>query len=590
MKKVDYEVATKAFITGMTNTQLENLIRAFLERVSDEDFSRICAGMKDEKEITNLREAVLNPQTLDKKQTEQKITKKWNNLESEIDDILFEVGDEDGEYVEEDYGRLDFNAYALASDFDKIFEKMIPLLEKAWNLELADTEFFTDIIKDTREGINSYPEWIGAEYSDFVFGEHFSECLLTWAWLTKESIEEFVENSLKIFEDEYLTCDFETNFLENASKKDLTDLNETLLRKAKMNSYLHLDDPHSFWNSLKLMSEKAVNPDSYYKSLDNSIDVKWFRGIDLYRKFADAEDYLNAERCCVRTLGQAYRQQFHQNFDTNPEHTLFAAHSTPKDQRIRGLYDDWVKYSQKSGLSSRFKLASLQRAFFLAPEDFASSVNDLIMAKNEGWRPAITNEWKLYVVRKTLNHHFYSASSDCWIGWLIDFALNGDSTLALEKINAWLASKFEEPSGWGHGVDFSLLYQLSKIHLKESNSLNDYPRLQEYIFKNDSNKIHCFDEQTTNERVTIDVFLKELLMKVNLSDEKVLSAWKSNIRSFIQSPDEVSGARYESPAKWLAIARELNNKVYKSVLENWRTKQWRKRNLWSALAQYDIHK
>ena len=65
---------------------------------------------------------------------------------------------------------------------------------------------------------------------------------------------------------------------------------------------------------------------------------------------------------------------------------------------------------------------------------------------------------------------------------------------------------------------------------------------------------------------------------------------KNNINKFIPSPASTERYDYSEHALKLAVAKELNENIYKEFIDLWRAKYKSKRNLWKELGKYGINK
>ncbi len=70
----------------------------------------------------------------------------------------------------------------------------------------------------------------------------------------------------------------------------------------------------------------------------------------------------------------------------------------------------------------------------------------------------------------------------------------------------------------------------------------------------------------------------------------LLQFLKNNINKLIPSPEFVRKYDYSEHAIKLAVAKELNENIYSEVLDLWRIKYKRKKNLWKELEKYGINK
>jgi hypothetical protein len=95
------------------------------------------------------------------------------------------VSEEKGQYVcqDNDWDPPYFDGYSLAEDLDRIAEKMLPRIEKIYELGVEKENIFLEALQEIENGIHSLPEWLGADQDSFELGKATTQCILKWEWL-----------------------------------------------------------------------------------------------------------------------------------------------------------------------------------------------------------------------------------------------------------------------------------------------------------------------------------------------------------------------------------------------------------------------
>ncbi len=65
--------------------------------------------------------------------------------------------------------------------------------------------------------------------------------------------------------------------------------------------------------------------------------------------------------------------------------------------------------------------------------------------------------------------------------------------------------------------------------------------------------------------------------------EEVLNVWKRHLESLVPKPASALKAEYAEHARWMKGLLELNPSGYQRVLNDWRAKHSRRRNLWQEM-------
>ena len=482
-----------AFINGLTQNQLEEFIEKLFFTLSSEKIIEVFNHLSDPEEIIKLYQKITNPSDTGKEvsapSTEDKFIEEWKNLVFALNSIINDIGDEDGEYAEqyEHWNPQEFDAYQAASDMDKIFQKMLPLLKKAHILNIEKEIFFIELLDEIKNNIKMYPDWMGAEYSEFEFDSNGAECFLLWNWLFRNSMEDFVKKNVETFKNRMLPDKFSPSFLKDESSESLKE--------------------------------------------------------------------------------------------------LYAVHSDQKEEKIEKAFSNWKKCCKELDMQNKLLLVDIQSQFYNTPDEWDEIKSKMLSAKNQPWFMSIIDQWKRYVIFRSLDYYSHSTPSESWIGWLIDYVLDDNRDAFKSKTETWLKSELEDLDGLRHGADFSLLFQLTRDVLGGDKILDDYPTFKRYINSTRQTIFTSQKKETLN-----DKFRLACLKNFGTLKDAILPAWCNNIHKFITSPEHVEKADYRSQAKWLAIAKELNSETFKRVHADWKAKYWRKRNLWRDLKSYGIEK
>ena len=91
----------------------------------------------------------------------------WESLWQSYDDIISQVGDEDGRYAVEDHHWEPpyFDGSSLAYDLEPIAEKMLTIMDEVYD-EVNDPDLFHNALEEIDVQIRSYPEWMGVEHGE----------------------------------------------------------------------------------------------------------------------------------------------------------------------------------------------------------------------------------------------------------------------------------------------------------------------------------------------------------------------------------------------------------------------------------------
>ncbi|MCF7790696.1 MAG: hypothetical protein K9L78_01310 [Victivallales bacterium] len=589
------------FIQSITASQLEELIEAFFAYADSDTINKIFSRIDSDIKICysnffqkeNTKES---PESTQKKMiTDEKFSEIFSSLIEDIECHIGELGDEDGEYVSQEHHWEcpEFDAYQFSNDLEKIFRQMLPMLDKAYELKLEGKDFLLDIINEIQSGIDVYPEWMGAEYSEFEIETSGAECFLKWNWLNRDTINSFLLESKEMFDKKPLTSNFTQTFLENEPESILKELYKSISELKKNPEWEKLiNNVDSIWHDIYHKTEAIADKKSFLKTSQKMISQKWEYGIPVYEEYLKDKDYENAEKYCRETAGEFFRQNTYGNFSKNTKTSIFASHCDKKDSRIDKTFKDWIELCEKLDDTIKAGTVEIQYAFYQNPYDWKKLKTLFLSNKNLPYYNSYLNEWKLFTTRKTLKQYYSDKDQESWLDFLIDFVLDEDKNTFISKTKQWLEVPLKVSSSYDHGKHYQLLLNFSKDVLPETGILKSYPRLKNYISGADYSHYDYDNENETNDKTKLKKERLLYLKKAGAESLKneIIDTWKKNVHKFIPSPAEAHNAEYSRHAKWLAIAKELNQNTYRRFYNNWKTKHNRKRNLWSALAPYGIRK
>ena len=589
----------KRFIDGITSKQLEEFVNSVFKLTDKKEIDRIFDCLEDD--VTKFYKNIIKTDKCLSSSngpviaTDHKFEEEFNSLLSKLNSCIMVLGDEEGEYIDQEHhwNSPEFDAYSFSFDIDKIFKEILPLLDRVYELEFEEKDFLLDILEEIKDGIDDFPEWMGAEYSDFALDKYGAECILKWNWLNRESIRTFLTETKAFLDKAPCTDNFTQSFLLNESKENLKDLyNELCSLKKEIQWSDIINDAKSIWHDLYHTSQHEADEKAFLHNSQKMINQKWEYGIPVYQNYIKEGDLQNAEQCCTRTIIEFFIQNINGNFNSDLENTLYATHSNKKDDRLDLIFNDWIKLLEQLNRTDRLSAAEIQYSFYLNSNDWDKIRNTFLNHKNLPYYDNYIEEWKMFEIRNALPRTYSKEMGETWISWLLNFVLDNDTESFISKTTEWLSSPIRVSTYFDRGEDFQLLLLLSKETMSTAKVLDSYPILKQYIFTADH--ASYFDKIIDPDKADkiSDTFRKSYLKLAgaNSLTGEIIDTWKNNVEKFIPSPADVHKADYSRHAKWLAIAKELNLDTYQKFHNDWKLNHWRKRNLWSALSNYGIHK
>lgn len=185
---------------ALTKDQVSQLVEAVFSVIDSKDRNQVlgCVSPDIRKTLSKLLSGGMA--TKRKVVSAEKNLEKWNHLWSQWYEAVFEVGEEDGKYVrQEDHWEAPyFDGYILAEDLEKIAKNMFPLIEEIFPAGVKDKDVFAEAIETIEQNIESYPEWMGADYEGLCLEPVTTRCLLQWEWLVAGVVEVFLDRMIAL--------------------------------------------------------------------------------------------------------------------------------------------------------------------------------------------------------------------------------------------------------------------------------------------------------------------------------------------------------------------------------------------------------
>lgn len=585
-------ITAEKFMQAITREQLTEFIDGVFDHLQPEQLKILFSTLNPE------LNAVFSAMTTEPKaeeaehdavqiQSNSKISEKWYSLAGDIETIIEEVGDEEGNYASQEHHweQPCFDEYSLSSDLDEVFTKMLPLLKHCFDNELESKDYFRTIIADINDAIGGYPEWFGAEYNEFCFDKAGSECLLYWNWLNRESITQFIDVTLADFKQQPLTSKFTPTCFINEPLATLKELYHALSNKLSAEI---LNAPKSFWHPIYHLTQGVADRKSFLKSSAALMGDNWQYGITVYEELMQNGEFKQAEHYCARTVAECFRQNaYGEDFNTNFATTIYPIHSqlAAEADQLDKVFADWNSLCHSLQLDDKLWAIAVQQQFYRNPNDWSQILQLFTELHSTPFFTAYLADLKYYVSHKIISD--YSDKTSTWIASIVDFALDNQADVCMKQLIDWLYNLRLTTNG---NYLYQQLFYLSKYSF-DLDAMPNYPVLTRSLQQNIRSYYGCSYNNSEDNLKPWVKFIQFYIQQLDLAtlQQQLLQVWQREICKIV--PDlTVTDGRYEEHAKWLALAMELNPKPATNILNKWRNIHRLKRNLWTSLAAYGIKK
>jgi len=573
---------------ALTTEQLAGLVVQLLEGMPEADHPAFLAALSPD--VVAVLESNAQPADSPGKHSppltsDEKFSQHFRSVLRDWSSVVFELGDEEGDYVcqEHDWEPPEFDAYRLARDIERCAGTLLPLLDRAAQLGLEDENLFLELAEEITEAIAEYPDHIYT--GDGVWLEaKGTECILRWIDLHARSEAVFLAKVLE-FADKVCGVALDqttvsTHVLEAWQEKRRRALFGAIEKRLAHDSGFRdkASTPGRLWYRIRYALASELDPARRIEIAAGSVDRDWTKGADLVALAMAAGDSASALSFCRRTVSAYCDQQMSRGQGTtetfDPETTPLLPGWCPEKNtqllgRVLGIWEDLSAGANDPELAA---LLRVQRALLTQPEDW-TNVRDAFAQTGASGAPTLFEAWKKRAIGQ-LRPGLYSlhrADAGPWLDWLIEAGFNRQFEIFTEKAIPWLGKQLQSgghaprPPQLSLAADLFALasgpteYPVLEAMLRQGCRLADCPSRLEWLAQTDVPELTGHAVQ----------FLRR------------------NLPLLVPSPGGMAGD-YTLAAGWLAATREMVPEAAREILQHWRTEYKRRRNLWRDLRAYGL--
>lgn len=511
----------------------------------------------------------------------QRIMEHWDSLWSKWNDLVAEVGDENGKYAQHEahWEPAYFNGSALADDLEPIAGEMLSLIDDVYPLA-GNPDLFSEALEEISDNISNYPEWMDIEDGEgCTLGRNAARCVMKWLWLSVQNDPKpgsallnkvvDIEKKIDLVElDDQACADFFVTLPEETCREIYACLKSERLR-------YRVDSVHLKWHRILHHYEGKFDAAQYLVTCKRHLAENWHYGSPLIQDAinrgnpAEAEDYLEKTFSAFLRTGDEVRWY--------PEATLLKGEwyyqSAEEGKAISDLLEAWSKVSGDLGHPERSAAAKLQGVIFRSREDWKVVINEywqLSGPKVGKVLDSLISQWKDEMARKSLGRGRSVNTADTWIYWLIEAELEPEKKTGLfrEKIGKWLDRMNKDKTVFEKR--WQELARLTRDLPNHDRIRKDYPTFFDVVLPVDSgDSVMKKNRCAALAKSGIDEHLSEI-MKI----------WKNHLSLIIPDPAAAGKSEYTHHARWLKALYEINRGGYNRILSEWRRVHNRRRNLW----------
>ena len=579
-------------VACLTNKQLAKLLSVVF---SQDEPSRFLDGLRRaDADMAETVSRILEPPDEDEREVEkprkasgQKLVEIWDGLWSRWNDIAFEVGDEDGRYVEQGahWEEPCFDGYALTRDLDEVAAEMLDLIDDVLDV-VDEPDLFFGALHELASNIESYPEWMGAA-DPCGLEQNTTQCVLRWTWRAAQKTEtpaQAMLEGLRKLEDEIemveLGSEETVAFFTKLPEPACRDIYECLSAGRYEEK---LSRVHSPWHRINHFYEERFDSGKYLKTCRAHLSENWRYGKPLIDDAIARGDYDSADSLLAQTFTSYLRHQAEEPWRPEASLVLVKRHYDypPQEDEIRELLDAWTDVAEKLGDAKRHAALRFQSVTYRSPEDWPAVVSQLRECRARGDRGILSSlfaEWRDEMVSRSIRGgDARRPASDTWIHWLVDALADapGGAKRFREQLADWLDGLAD---GRRFDTEWRMLARLTK-DLPEADALREqYPAFCEVVLPEDID-----EPELTKSR-------QWALSEMGIEDRLpvVEAIWQTFLHRLVPDPADARGSAYGEQAGWMRALFEIDRDGYDRLLAEWHLAHGRRRNLWRDMRAREL--
>ena len=592
-------------VNGLTTAQTIRLLDAVFALWDSPKVDKLLARIDTDTAVVLSR--VLRPDTesaVEPVVSDEKFAQAWQELWGEWEAVALEIGDEEGEYAyqDADWEPPYFDGSAVAADLEPIAQKMLPMLEKVHALGLEQENIFRAALQELEANVAGYPEWMGAEHSEFCLGSATTRCVLQWEWLiaseTADAAATFIDR-IRDIPKTLAMIDWEeaafVDFFRGLPEKAQQQLYDYFTAHQDEPQWREeLESPYSVWSTIYQAYAESFNPQAYLDNCRRLLPQDWRCGRPLIDDALTRADYASAAQFLEQTLARyiqqvdyGYRTQ-QQAADWQPEDTLLMVvarqdFAAPKAE-INQLLEDWIDVADRLKQTERTAALRLQQVVYDKPYQWDGIAR--VFHEQERAFPALAHQliaqWQTHMANSALGWRYNERpddQQDAWLLWLLQAGLDqakGEAWFA-PKLKTWLAGLGQHPDEFKRQLGW--VYLLTGDVAELAPLAKRYPELLKLIR---SDKALGSGELAESRRRWLASMHGEQFA------DALMVVWQRSVAVLVPDPAAVDKADYTEHARWLKVCQEFNPGAYREILNYWQVAHKRRRNLWEALKRQGL--
>jgi hypothetical protein len=587
-----------ALSSSFSREEIQRILARSLLSLDVSGIERLAAML--DPETTSILRGVLASQsetaeTRTSQPSSDKIRQEWLSAWEDWDGCVAETGDEEGKYVVQEHHweppYLDKSAFT--EDLEHIAARMSALIPQVIERNLAPDFSFADTLKNAAEEVGSgLSEWIEDSGEGTTFGPKVTGCLLQWEWRTSR------REKLGAFEFADRICGLEQSCedmgLDHSAIRDFVfalkaeaqrEILEGIVRHRPSGHWFQaLESVYGGWFELYQELCRKWDPSRYLETCRRGISQNWQLALPVIQDLIARKAFQDAVVLVEEAVRSMLRSKEGECWDPRSDLLIRnrSLYSEGEKRAVISLLSHWLKLALALGNEEQVWALKLQLVVLRRWTDgdaILEALRRVPSPRFDSIRERLYEEWRLLIAEHSVRFLLTDAPGhkSAWVHGLVDAARAGASGPALLRgvIRGWLEeiAKTDKSLQQAFGALAVLTLDLDC----DSQLAATFPMLKQLLIKYEGGNL------------SVTATRRNWFRRLGGTElfPELIEFWKRNAARLVPEPEHSAGD-YSDCANWLAALHTLDSASYRKILEAWKLKHRRRRNLWKALERVKV--
>jgi hypothetical protein len=476
---------------------------------------------------------------------------------------------------------------AFTDDLEPIAARLSALIPRVFERNLAPGFSFADTLRSSVEEVGGLAEWIEDSGEGTTFGPAVSGCLLQWEWRTsgreKVGAFEFADKICRLeqsCEDMDLDHSVIRDFVLALDPEAQKEILQGIARHCQSGHWFRaLESVYGGWFELYRELCRKWDSSRYLEICRKGLAQNWQLALPVIQDLVARKAFQDALVLVKEAVRSMLRNKEGECWDPGSELLIRNRSLYWEDEKeaVISILGHWLKValalgSEEQVWALKLQLVVLRR--WTDGEAILEGLRHVPSPRFDSIRERLYEEWRSLIAEHSAGVLRTDAPGpkSSWVHGLVDAARAGAGGPVLLRgvIHGWLEEIAKTDASLQQA--FGPLAVLTMDLERDSQLAVSFPMLKRLLSKHGGGNPGV----TATRRGWLG------RLGGNKLFPELIEFWKRNAARLVPEPEHSAGD-YSDCADWLAALHTLDSASYRKILEAWKVKHRRRKNLWKAL-------